>query len=155
MIAKPIIGIKDYLLMVYVLDQKLYLPYYVIMFTKFNHSRAIADGDLGRNISTSSSPDTCGKISALYTVTKFARAIRVRVLGTRTIRNHRKRHFAMQTALRQVINDYFADLPRALSIAEKTLEDQITALKDAYRREPITESKQTGLLESKASTKDN
>jgi len=125
------------------------------MSAKFNHSRPIAHGDQGRNISTSSSPDTCGKIAAHYTAINFSRAIRTRVLSTRTIRNPRKRHLAMQTALRQVVYDYYGDLPRALSIAEKTLEDQIIALKDAYRREPITVSKKSVLLENKVSAQDN
>jgi len=60
----------------------------------------------------------------------------------------------MKSALRQVINDYGSDLPRALSIAERALEDQITFLKDAYRREPITESKKPDFLENKASGQD-
>ena len=131
------------------------MPYPIKMFTKFNHSRAIAQGDIERNISTSSSPDTCGKISALYTVTNFARAIRTRVLGTRIIRNPKKKHFAMQSALRQVIYDFSSDLPQALSIAERALEDQITILKDVYRREPITEFKKPDFLDNKASSQDN
>jgi len=61
----------------------------------------------------------------------------------------------MQSALRQVIYDYSADLPRALSIAEKALEDQITILKNAYRKEPITESRRPVFLENKASSQDN
>lgn len=125
------------------------------MSAKFSHSRPIAHGDLDRNIATSSSPDTCGKISALYTVTNFSRAIRTRFLGTRTIRNPRRRHFAMQSALREIIYDYYGDLPRALSIAEKTLEDQITILKEAYRKEPLSGSKKPSLLENNTLSKDN
>ena len=137
------------------IDKKIYLNYDIKMFTKLNHTRSITYGDQQRNIPISSSPDTCGKISALYTVTNFSRAIRTRVLGTRTIRNPKKRRFAMQSALRDVIYDYASDLPRALSIAERALEDQITILKDAYRREPVTESKKPDFLENKASSQDN
>jgi hypothetical protein len=61
----------------------------------------------------------------------------------------------MQSALRVVIYDYASDLPRALSIAERALEDQITILKDAYRREPVTESKKPDFLENKDSSQDN
>lgn len=125
------------------------------MFTKFNHSRAITHGDIGRNISTSSSPDTCGKISALYTVTNFNRAVRVRVLGLRTIRNPKKRYSKMQNAIRQVIYEYYDELPRALSVAERVLEDQISVLKDAYRKESVTASTKSVSLEFKVSNQDN
>ena len=125
------------------------------MSTKLNHTRSITYGDQLKNTPISSSPDTCGKISALYTVTNFSRAIRTRVLSTRTIRNPKKRRFAMQSALREVIYDYASVLPRALSIAERALEDQITILKDAYRREPVTESKNPDFLENKDSSQDN
>ena len=125
------------------------------MFTKLNHTRSITYGDQLKNTPISSSPDACGKISALYTVTNFSRAIRTRVLGTRIIRNPKKRHFAMQSALREVIYDYASDLPRALSIAERALEDQITFLKNAYRKEPIAESNKRDFLDNKASSQDN
>ena len=137
------------------IDLKLNLQYSIKMFTKFNHSRAITKGDIDRNISTSSSPDTCARISALYTVTDFARAIRTRVLGTRTIRNPKKRYFAMQCELRQVIYDYGSDLPYALSVAEKALEDQITVLKAAYREEPMTGFKKPDSLEKQEPRLDN
>jgi len=139
----------------YLIDQKIYLNYHIKMSARLNHTRSITYGDQLKNTPISSSPDTCGKISALYTVTNFTRAIRTRVLGTRIIRNPKKRRFAMQSALRQVIYDYSADLPRALSIAEKALEDQITILKNAYRKEPITESRRPVFLENKASSQDN
>jgi hypothetical protein len=61
----------------------------------------------------------------------------------------------MQSALREVIYDYASDLPRALSIAERALEDQITFLKNAYRKEPIAESNKRDFLENKASSQDN
>ena len=61
----------------------------------------------------------------------------------------------MQSALRQVIYDFSSDLPQALSIAERALEDQITILKDVYRREPITEFKKPDFLDNKASSQDN
>ena len=137
------------------IDQKIYLNYHIKMFTQINHTRSITYGDQLKHISTSSSPDTCGKISALYTVTNFTRAIRTRVLGTRIIRNPKKRRFAMQSALRQVIYDYSSDLPRALSIAERALEDQITILKDAYRNEPMTGFKKPDSLEKQEPRLDN
>jgi hypothetical protein len=137
------------------IDQKIYLIYYIKMSAKLNHTRSITYGDQLKHISTSSSPDTCGKISALYTVTNFTRAIRTRVLGTRIIRNPKKRRFAMQSALRQVIYDYSSDLPRALSIAERALEDQITILKDAYRNEPMTGFKKPDSLEKQEPRLDN
>ena len=61
----------------------------------------------------------------------------------------------MQSALREIIYDYYGDLPRALSIAEKTLEDQITILKEAYRKEPLSGSKKPSLLENNTLSKDN
>ena len=125
------------------------------MSAQLNHTRSITYGDQLKHISTSSSPDTCGKISALYTVTNFARAIRTRVLGKRIIRNPEKRHFAMQCALRKVIYDYSSDLPRALSIAERALEDQITILKDAYRNEPMTGFKKPDSLDKQEPKSDN
>jgi hypothetical protein len=125
------------------------------MSAQLNHTRSITYGDQLKNTPISSSPDTCGKISALYTVTNFSRAIRTRVLGTRTIRNPKKRRFAMQSALREVIYDYASVLPRALSIAERALEDQITILKDAYRNEPMTGFKKPDSLEKQEPRLDN
>ena len=125
------------------------------MSAQLNHTRSITYGDRVKHMPISSSPDTCAKISALYTVTDFARAIRTRVLGTRTIRNPKKRHFAMQCALRQVIYDYSSDLPRALSIAERALENHITVLKDAYRKEPMTGFKKPDSLEKQEPRLDN
>ena len=125
------------------------------MFAKFNHSRAITKGDIDRNISTSSSPDTCGRISALYRARDFTKTLRIRALGTRVIRNPKKRHFAMQCELRQVIYDYGSDLPYALSVAEKALEDQITVLKVAYRKEPMTGFKKPDSLEKQEPRLDN
>lgn len=137
------------------IDLKLNLQYSIKMFVKFNHSRAIAKGDIDRNISTSSSPDTCGRISALYRARDFTKTLRIRALGTRVIRNPKKRHFAMQCELRQVIYDYGSDLPYALSVAEKALEDQITVLKDAYRKEPMTGFKKPDSLEKQEPRLDN
>jgi hypothetical protein len=125
------------------------------MFAKFNHSRAITKGDIDRNISTSSSPDTCGRISALYKARDFTKALRIRALGTRVIRNPKKRHFAMQSELRQVIYDYGSGLPYALSVAEKALEDQITVLKNAFRNEPMTGFKKPDSLETQEPRLDN
>ena len=125
------------------------------MSAQLNHTRSITYGDQLKNTPISSSPDTCGKISALYTVTNFSRAIRTRVLGARTIRNPKKRRFAMQSALREVIYDYASVLPRALSIAERALEDQITILKDAYRNEPMTGFKKPDSLEKQEPRLDN
>ena len=137
------------------IDLKLNLQYSIKMFAKFNHSRAITKGDIDRNISTSSSPDTCGRISALYRARDFTKTLRIRALGTRVIRNPKKRHFAMQCELRQVIYDYGSDLPYALSVAEKALEDQITVLKNAFRNEPMIGFKKPDSLEKQEPRLDN
>ena len=61
----------------------------------------------------------------------------------------------MQCELRQVIYDYGSDLPYALSVAEKALEDQITVLKAAYREEPMTGFKKPDSLEKQEPRLDN
>lgn len=61
----------------------------------------------------------------------------------------------MQNAIRQVIYEYYDELPRALSVAEKVLEDQISVLKDAYRKESVTASTKSVSLEFKVSNQDN
>ncbi len=61
----------------------------------------------------------------------------------------------MKSALRHVIYDYNDDLPRVLSIAERALEDQITVLKDAYRKEPVTGFKKPDSLEKQEPRLDN
>jgi hypothetical protein len=125
------------------------------MFTKFNHSRAITKGDIDRNISTSSSLDTCGRISALYKARDFTKALRVRALGARIIHNPKKRAYAVQNEVCQIIGEYWNDLPCALSVAERALEDQITVLKDAYRKEPVTGFKKPDSLEKQEPRLDN
>jgi len=136
-------------------DLKLNLQYSIKMFAKFNHSRAITKGDIGRNISTSSSLDTCGRISALYRARDFNKALRISALGTRFIRSPKKRFFAMRNEVCQIINEYWDDLPCALSVAERALEDQITVLKDAYRKEPMTGFKKPDSLEKQEPRLDN
>ena len=125
------------------------------MLRRVNHSRSIALGDYYRNTPLSSSLDACDKISDLYFIDALLMKLRSDVVSTSTISGSRKKRFRLKRAICLIFNSHLARLPRALSVAQKAIEDQISALKEAYRKEPIAGSHNRGSLEKNDKDQDN
>ena len=120
-----------------------------------NHSRSIVLGDYYRNSPLSSSPDTSEKISDLYLIDNILMRLRNDVASTCTISGKRKRRFRLIHAICLIFNSYLDRLPRALSVAQKALENQITLMKEEFKKEPITGTKKPENLDIKALDQNN
>lgn len=125
------------------------------MISRVNHSRSIVLGDYCRNKPLSSSPDISDKISDLYLIDDILRKLRSDIVGTCTISGKRKRRFKLKKAICLIFNSHLARLPRALSVAQKAIEDQISSMKAAFRKEPITGSQKIEFLEKSSQDQDN
>lgn len=125
------------------------------MLRKVNHSRSIVLGDYYRNKPLSSSPDISDKISDLYFVDDIIRRLRSDIVGTCTISGKRKKRFKLKKAICLIFNSHLARLPRALSVAQKAIEDQISSMKTAFQKEPITVQQNIGFLGKSSKLQDN
>lgn len=83
------------------------------------------------------------------------RKLRSDIVGTCTISGKRKRRFKLKKAICLIFNSHLARLPRALSVAQKAIEDQISSMKAAFRKEPITGSQKIEFLEKSSQDQDN
>lgn len=125
------------------------------MSRRINHSRSIVKGDYYRNTPTSSSPDTCDKISDIQLGIRIFSTIQRSVQRTQKVFCPRRRKKALGKQLGSVLLSCLHRLPRAMVLSQKALEDQIAALKEAFRKEPLAEAPKATFLEKDQSKTDN
>ena len=137
------------------IDQKIYLSYYIKMSTKLNHTRSITYGDQLKNIPISSSPDSYDRISDIRLGLSVFRSLQFIVSNTKRISCPRKRRKAIGKQLSHVVMSSLTRLPRALILSHKALQDQLDVIRETFRKEPITGFKKPDSLDKQEPKSDN
>ena len=125
------------------------------MSRRINHSRSIVQGDYYRNIPTSSSPDTCDKISDLQLGIKIFGTMLKGISKTQKVNCPRRRRKELGKRIGYVMLSYLPRLPRAILLTQKALQDHITSLRESFRKEPITADPKPQFLEKEQPKTDN
>ena len=137
------------------IDQKIYLIYYIKMARQINHTRSIALGDYYRNIPTSSSPDTCDKISDIQLGIKPFGSVLKSISKTQRVNCPRRRKKELGKRISGVLMSCLPRLPRAISLTQKALQDHVASLRESFRKEPITAATNLDFLEKEQPKTDN
>ena len=120
-----------------------------------NSNRPITLGDQKRNIPTSSTPDICGYLEDLYMVLRLLRSMQSIVVYSRGIPSTGKKRKSIGKQMGRLIMSCVDRLPRAFSLTQKALENQIDHIKESFRKEPMTGFKKPDSLEKQEPRLDN
>ena len=125
------------------------------MFTKLNHTRSITYGDQLKNIPISSNPDSYDRISDIRLGLSVFKSLQFIVLNTKRISCPRKRKKVIGKQVSHVVMSSLSRLPRALILSRMALQDQLDAIKESFRNEPITGFKKPDSLDKQEPKSDN
>jgi len=125
------------------------------MSARLNHARSITYGDQLKNIPISSSPDSYDRICDIELGIKIFRSLKISILTTRNVTCTGKRGKIIGRQLTKVVMPHIYQLPRALTLSSKALEDQRALIKDSFEKEPMTGFKKPDSLEKQEPRLDN